>query len=282
MNYQHLYHAGNFADVAKHAALVECLTALKRKDKAFFALDTHAGRAVYDLRSAQARKSGEAERGVLRLLERGANEPALANYFAAIGARAGTRLRRYPGSAALIAAALRPQDRAVLVEAVPAEARAAERAVRGTRRVRVETGDGYAALKSLLPPLERRGLVLIDPAYEAVEEWRTLLRAFTEGYRRWPTGLYLIWYPILDERQRRTALARLEALRIPKVLSAELAIHPDGGATGLVGSGLAIVNPPFGLEARLGEIYAAIHRHLAADDAGYAQVARLTGERMAQ
>ncbi len=282
MNYRHLYHAGNFADVAKHAALVECLTALKRKDKALFALDTHAGRAVYDLRSVEARKSGEAERGVLRLLERGANEPALASYFAAIGARPGSRLARYPGSAALIAAALRPQDRAILVEAVPAEARAAERAVRGTRRVRVEIGDGYAALKALVPPLERRGLVLIDPPYEAVGEWRSVLRAFMEGYRRWPTGVYLIWYPILDERQRRAALTRLESLRIPKILIAELAVFPDGGATGLVGSGLAIVNPPFGLEARLGEIYAAIHHHLSADGAGYARVARLTSERMAQ
>jgi 23S rRNA (adenine2030-N6)-methyltransferase len=282
MNYRHLYHAGNFADVAKHAALIECLAALQRKDTAFFALDSHAGRAVYDLRSAESRKSGEAERGVLRLLARGASEPALANYFAAIGARAGARLARYPGSAALIAAALRPQDRAILVEAVPAEARAAQRAVRGKPRVRVDVADGYAALKALLPPIERRGLVLIDPPYEVVGEWRTLLRAFMEGYRRWPTGLYLIWYPILDEGQRRTALARLESLRIPKILSAELAIYPDGGATGLIGSGLAIVNPPFGLDARLGEIYAAIHRHLAADGAGYAQVARLTGERMAQ
>ncbi len=282
MNYRHLYHAGNFADVAKHAALVECLAALKRKDKAFFALDTHAGRAVYDLRSAEARKSGEAERGVLRLLERGSSEPALANYFAAIGARAGVRLARYPGSAALIAAALRPQDRAILVEAVPAEARAAERAVRSRGRVRVEIADGYAALKAQLPPLERRGLVLIDPPYEAVDEWRTLRHAFLEAYRRWPTGLYLIWYPIRDVGQRRAALTRLESLRIPKILSAELAIYTESAAAGLVGSGLAIVNPPFGLDARLGEIYAAIHRHLAAAGAGYAQVARLTDERMAQ
>ncbi|HUY84013.1 MAG TPA: 23S rRNA (adenine(2030)-N(6))-methyltransferase RlmJ [Steroidobacteraceae bacterium] len=282
MNYRHVYHAGNFADVAKHAALIECLIALKRKDKALFALDSHAGRGVYDLRCAEARKSGEAERGVQRLLERGAGEPALAGYIAAVGPRRGSRLARYPGSAALIAAALRRQDRATFVEALPTEARALRRTVTSAGRVRVEIGDGYAALKAHLPPAERRGVVLIDPPYESVEEWRTMLRAFAEAYRRWPTGTYLVWYPILGDAQRRAAHARLESLRIPKLLSADLAIRSDEGATGLAGSGLMIVNPPFGLDARLREAYSAIHRHLADHGAGYAEVTHLTPERMAQ
>jgi 23S rRNA (adenine2030-N6)-methyltransferase len=282
MNYRHIYHAGNFADVAKHAALIECLAALKRKDKALFALDTHAGRGFYDLRSAEARKSGEAERGVQRLLERGVGDPALADYIGAIGPRRGSRLARYPGSAALIAAALRPRDRATLVESHPGEARALRRSVTSAGHVRVEIGDGYAAMRAQLPPVERRGLVLVDPPYERVEEWRAMLRAFAEAYRRWPTGTYLIWYPILSDGQRRAAHARLESLRIPKILSADLAIRSDAVAAGLAGSGLMIVNPPFGLDTRLREVYTAIHRHLADHGTGYAEVTRLTPERMAQ
>jgi 23S rRNA (adenine2030-N6)-methyltransferase len=282
MNYQHVYHAGNFADVAKHVALLLCLDALKRKDKPFFALDTHAGRGVYDLHSPQARKSAEAERGVQRLIERGFGEPSLARYFAAVGARAGGRLAHYAGSAALIAAALRPQDRAVLVEIAPPEARVAQRLLRGPGRVRVEAGDGYAALKALLPPVERRGLVLIDPPYEDADEWRTMLRAFADAYRRWPTGTYLVWYPLLDAAQRRGVHARLEALGIPKILCAELAIHADDADLGLAGCGLAIVNPPFGVEEPLRAAYAAIQRHLSPGGAGYVEVARLTPERMAQ
>lgn len=282
MNYQHIYHAGNFADVAKHVALIRCLAAMKRKDKPFFALDTHCGRGIYDLHSSPATRSAEAQRGVLRLLEHGRDERELADYFAAIGARAGRRLARYPGSAALIAAALRPGDRGVFVELLPVEARAAMRSIGSAGHIRVETADGYAALKAYLPPPERRGLVLIDPPYESVDEWKAMLRAFADAYRRWPSATFLIWYPILDAAQRRRAHARLESLRIPKMLCADLAIHADDAAAGLAGGGLVIVNPPFGIEEPLRAAYAAIHRQLAPVGAGYVEVARLTPERMAQ
>ena len=144
MNYRHVYHAGNFADVAKHVGLVYCLEALKRKDAPFFVLDTHAGRGVYDLQSPEARKSGEADRGVQRLLETGFAEPALAGYLAAVRARRGKRLARYPGSPALIAAALRVGDRALFYELLPAEARAAAREIESAGHIRCEIGDGYA------------------------------------------------------------------------------------------------------------------------------------------
>ena len=137
MNYKHAYHAGNFADVAKHVALVYCLDALKRKDAAFFVLDTHAGRGLYDLNSAEAKKSGEAERGVLKLIEMGLGERSLAPYFDAVRAHRGRRLTRYPGSPALIGASLRAQDRAIFVELMPAEARAAERVIGSAGRVRI-------------------------------------------------------------------------------------------------------------------------------------------------
>jgi 23S rRNA (adenine2030-N6)-methyltransferase len=280
MNYKHIYHAGNFADVAKHVALQFCLDALKRKEAAFFALDTHAGRGEYDLQAAEVKKSGEAERGVQRLVQTSLREPDLAAYFGAIHARRGKRLARYPGSPALIAEALRPQDRALFVELAPAEARAAERELRSSGRIRCEIGDGYAALRSCLPPEERRGLVLVDPPYESLDELKALIEAFLDAYRRWPSGIFLLWYPIRSASQRRGVHARFEALSVAKMLYADLAIHPDDVGVGLAGSGLIVVNPPFGADEFLSKAYAAIHRGLAAPGAGYVEVARLTPEKL--
>lgn len=282
MNYKHIYHAGNFADVAKHVGLVYCLDTLQRKESAFFVLDSHAGRGFYDLQAPEAHKSGEAERGVQRLIETGMGDEALSDYFAAIHARRGKRLARYPGSPALIAGALRPQDRALFVELMPAEARAAEREMESLGRLRCEIGDGYAALKAFLPPEERRGLVLIDPPYESLDELKLMLQAFADAYRRWPTGIFLMWYPIRSASQRRLVHARFEALRIPKMLIADLAVHPDDAGVGLAGSGLLMVNPPYGADEYLSEAYAAIHRGVATPGAGYVEVVRLTPERMAQ
>jgi 23S rRNA (adenine2030-N6)-methyltransferase len=282
MNYRHIYHAGNFADVAKHAGLVYCLDAMKRKDTAFFVLDTHAGRGYYDLHGAEAQKSGEAERGVQRLLSSAAAGEPLAAYFAALGARPGTRLARYPGSPALIAAALRPQDRAVCNELIPAEARAAERELYSSGRLRIEVGDGYTALRSHLPPAERRGLVLIDPPYETPDELASLSAALADAHRRWPTGTFLAWYPIVNAAQRRRVHARFAALRLAKMLLADLAVHPDDASVGLSGSGLLLVNPPYGADDFLREAYQAIHAGLAEAGRGYVEVARLTAERMAQ
>jgi 23S rRNA (adenine2030-N6)-methyltransferase len=280
MNYRHIYHAGNFADIAKHVGLVYCLDALKRKQPAFFALDSHAGRGFYDLQAPEAQKSGEAERGIQRLIEAAIGDSTLAGYFAAIKARRGKRLARYPGSPGLISSALRPQDRALLVELMPAEARAAERDIESLGRLRVEIGDGYAALKAYLPPDERRGLVLIDPPYESLDELKTMLQVFGEAYRRWPSGTYLLWYPIRSADQRRLVHARFEALDIPKMLIADLAIHPDDAGIGLAGSGLLLVNPPFGADDHLRQAYTVIHRAVAAPGAGYVDVARLTPERI--
>jgi 23S rRNA (adenine2030-N6)-methyltransferase len=282
MNYRHIYHAGNFADVAKHVALLYCLKALKRKDAAFFALDSHAGRGFYDLQAAEAQKSGEAERGVQRLIVNALDDEKLGDYFKAVHARRGKRLARYPGSPALIASSLRTQDRALFVELMPAEARAAEREIDSAGRLRTEISDGYAALKAFLPPEERRGLVLIDPPYESIDELKMMLQAFTDAYRRWPSGTYLMWYPIRSAKQRSLVHARFEALQVPKMLVADLAIHPDDAGLGLAGSGMLIVNPPYGADNFLSEAYGVIHGAIAPPGSGYVEVARLTPERMAQ
>ncbi len=165
---------------------------------------------------------------------------------------------------------------------MPAEARAAEREIASLGRIRTEIGDGYAALKAFLPPEERRGLVLIDPPYESLDELKTMLQAFSEAYLRWPTGVFLMWYPIRSATQRARVHARFEALRIPKMLLADLAIHPDDAGVGLAGSGLLIVNPPYGADEYLRRAYEAIHAGIATPGSGYVEVGRLTPERVAQ
>jgi 23S rRNA (adenine2030-N6)-methyltransferase len=282
MNYRHIYHAGNFADVAKHVALLYCLQALCRKDPPFFVLDTHAGRGFYDLQAPEAAKSGEAERGIQRLIVNALSAEPLLEYFAAVRARRGKRLPRYPGSPVLIAQCLRPHDRALFVELMPAEARAIDRELESAGRISTQIDDGYAVLKAQLPPPERRGLVLIDPPYESIDELKAMVQAFADAHRRWPTGMFLMWYPIRSATQRTLVHARFEALKIPKMLFADLAIHPDDAGVGLAGSGLMIVNPPYGADQHLRDAYASIHEGLAVPGAGYVEVARLTPERMAQ
>jgi 23S rRNA (adenine2030-N6)-methyltransferase len=216
------------------------------------------------------------------LVQAGLGDERLAPYFAAIRARRGKRLARYPGSPALIAASLRPQDRAIFVEWMPAEARAGARELESAGRIRMEIQDGYAALRAFLPPEERRGLVLIDPPYESIDELKTMLLAFGDAYRRWPSGTFLLWYPIRSASQRSNVHARFETLRIPKMLFADLAVHPDDTGIGLAGSGLMMVNPPYGADEYLQNTYSTIHAALAARGSGYVEVARLTPERMAQ
>jgi 23S rRNA (adenine2030-N6)-methyltransferase len=256
MNYRHGYHAGNFADVLKHTALCELLRLLTAKDKKLFVLDTHAGAGGYDLSGSQARRTGEAETGIVRLasLPRGGMPAAAARYLAAVTAYdrkfgpAGGQLRRYPGSPRLVRAALRPGDRFIACELHPEEALLLKREFAGDRAVEVRQADGYKALKALLPPIERRGLVLIDPPFEAPGEYEQLLRALRQGLRRFATGCYAVWYPIKDEAAAAFA-ADLASFR-PLVLE----LRVDGIAPGkLAACGLAVINPPWRFEEAMRE-----------------------------
>lgn len=251
MNYRHGYHAGSFADVLKHTALCELLRLLTAKDKKLFVLDTHAGAGGYDLSGNLARRTGEAEAGIVRLagLPRTGMPAAVARYLAAVAAYdrkfgpADGKLRRYPGSPRLVRAALRPGDRFIACELHPEEALALKREFAGDRAVDVRQADGYKALKALLPPVERRGLVLIDPPFEVPDEYERLLRALRQGVRRFATGCYAVWYPIKDEMA--DAFVRELAAFKPLVLELRL----DGIAPGkLAACGLAVINPPWRFE----------------------------------
>ncbi len=284
MNYRHTFHAGNHADVLKHVVLLALLEALARKDAAFFALDTHAGRGRYALSSGESARTGEAASGIGRLLVPGPEQragiegplaperlvpvapspspaqppQAIARYLDAVRACSpddGTSV--YPGSPLLIANAMRPQDRLACCELRPEEAAALKALFAADARVAVHARDGYAALKALLPPRQggqryARGLVLIDPPYETQEaELGTALAALRDALARWPQAAYALWYPIKRRRTLRTFYRAAAALDCKAALAAELLVRPDDSPLRLNGSGMLLLNPPWRLDMAL-------------------------------
>jgi 23S rRNA (adenine2030-N6)-methyltransferase len=226
------------------------LAALQRKDKGFLYLETHAGRGTYDL----SHSSTEAENGVARFSVTANSSEELQRYAARLAEYRTQRgsFRAYPGSPLLAARELRPQDRAVLVELMPPEARALELAVTDNPRIRVETGDGFDRLRAWLPPQERRGLTLIDPPYEETSrDFERVTAAITEALRRFPTGVLAAWYPIKDEREITVWQAGLARGLDRETLVAELWLYPRDSRIALNGSGLVIVNPPYLLAERM-------------------------------
>src|SRR5262245_59850328 len=215
VNYRHAFHAGNFADVHKHVVLLALIERLKRKPKPLFYLDTHAGRGWYDLRSAEAARGREWQSGVAHVVRATPVSEDLRRYVQALRSAHANDLNRYPGSPALAMQQLRDIDRIVLVEQQITEAQAPEQYARNRRGVAVVCGDGYAALKTYLPPRENRGLVLIDPPFESEQEFSQVLKALQLGLGRWPNGVFAVWYPIKAEResQRLHAALRNSSMR---------------------------------------------------------------------
>lgn len=255
MNYRHHFHAGNFADVMKHALLVQLAHGLQKKEKGFLYLDTHAGRGAYDLAAAAtgdslARKP-EWPEGIGRLWDSGttAMGAGVAEYAGLVrkfDQREGNTTvtpRYYPGSPSLMEMIARPQDRLMLCERQPAEAAALKENFQFKPDVSVHAGDGYGALRALLPPPEKRALVLIDPPFEAQDEWAQIVAALKEGLRRFATGVYAIWYPLTERARVDFFFAELQALELPPALAVELVVNPT--AAKMKGCGLVVVNPPW-------------------------------------
>ncbi|MEX1994081.1 MAG: 23S rRNA (adenine(2030)-N(6))-methyltransferase RlmJ [Steroidobacteraceae bacterium] len=282
MKYRHACHAGNFADVMKHVALVATLARLTAKERPLFLLDTHAGRGLYDLASKDG--AAEAARGILKLADAApAALPAVvARYLEIIqsfNAADGGRLRWYPGSPLIAAALLRAQDRMAFCEVQPAEAVHLRHELRGDARVGVHERDGFEALGALVPPAEKRGLVLIDPPYEEQQsEFRRVADALIATTARWPQGVLMAWYPIKQGVVAERLLRRLQEAGVARLLVAELCIHPDDSRAGLNGSGLVIVNPPWQLDADLREALPLLRTVLSPEGAGRTRVALLGEE----
>jgi 23S rRNA (adenine2030-N6)-methyltransferase len=256
MNYRHAFHTGNFADVHKHSVLARILVHLRRKPAAFRVIDTHAGAGRYDLLAPEPSRSGEWRDGIERVWEarRQLHGPdaLLAPYLAAVVAlNPDGRLRIYPGSPLIVKYLLRPQDRLIACELEPRSAAALAAALRGDARAKAVAIDGWTALGAYVPPKERRGLVLIDPPFEDAADFMRLSSALAAAYRKWPTGIYLMWYPIKDRAAPDALARRLQKLALPNVLRCELTLGPPQAEAGLIGSGLIVVNPPFTLEPDL-------------------------------
>jgi 23S rRNA (adenine2030-N6)-methyltransferase len=271
MNYRHAFHAGSFADVIKHIVLVRILTYLQEKPAAFRVIDTHAGAGRYDLTGDEARRGGEWLTGIARILQaRFSNEalPLIKPYLDIVRSfNAPGELQIYPGSPLITRAMLRPQDRMTACELEPNTRKQLIDALRRDTQARVVDLDGWIALPAFVPPNERRGLVLIDPAFEAKDEFERLADAFTAAFRKWPTGQYLIWYPAKSRRATDTLAQRVAqataAVKPPgKCLRLEFSIAPQDAETGLATTGLLIVNPPWTLQSELKTILPELEKPL--------------------
>ncbi|WP_407275962.1 23S rRNA (adenine(2030)-N(6))-methyltransferase RlmJ [Halothiobacillus sp. DCM-1] len=270
MNYDHAFHAGNHADVLKHVALLALIQAMSRKPQGFFLLDTHAGSGLYDLSADTAQRSGEAAAGISRL--RAAHQPppaAVAEYLVALARHPAGH---YPGSPLLAAQGLRPIDRLLAVERVPKVGRALARALTQTatalppRRCQTRIGDGLAALKSDLPPFERRGLILIDPPYEAADEREAIATAIGEGLKRFATGVFALWYPIKQRPVLNRWLNRIAKSTDRPVLLVENSVLPDEPGNRLTGSGLLVINPPWQFDSVMKDTLPYLNHNLRLDD----------------
>lgn len=266
MNYRHAFHAGNFADVFKHTILIGLIEALKAKQTPFCFMDTHAGRGRYSLVSSEAMRTGEASDGIKQLLA-ASRVPTLMHVYVNLvrSLNAGhDELVDYPGSPLLASLLMRESDRGILCELQPEECTALKALFRGDARFAVHERDGYGAMNALLPPKERRGLVLIDPPFEAQDaEFRIVEKALADAQRRWPTGMYAIWYPIKLRQQVQPFHRWLGKSGFAKIVVAELLLHPDNSALRLNGCGMVVINPPWKFERQLEELLPALKELLA-------------------
>jgi 23S rRNA (adenine2030-N6)-methyltransferase len=271
MNYRHAFHAGNFADVVKHAVLARILTHLREKPAAFRVIDTHAGAGVYDLGGLEAGKTLEWRDGIGRLCSAALDERTralLLPYLDAVAAlNPDSTLARYPGSPKLVQSLLRKQDRLIACELEPNATAALDHALRGDMRAKAIAIDGWTALSAYLPPKERRGLVLIDPPFERPGEFSRLAEGLAAAHRKWPTGGYLLWYPIKDQDEVRGFHKKLVRLNLTKMLRVELVLANARIDLGLRGTGLIAVNPPWTLHGELATLLPALAAVLSRDAA---------------
>ena len=253
LSYRHSFHAGNFADVIKHVVIVEILEYLTQKDKAFEYIDTHAGAGLFSLESEHATKLQEYTNGIGKL--KAQDWPELERYFEIISSFNETgSLAYYPGSPMLARHFLRARDRAWLFELHPADFDLLMNNIGRDRQIRVKQEDGFKGLLSLLPPLSRRGLVLIDPPYEVKTDYRQVVNTVILAHKKFSTGTYAIWYPVVD----RTRIDQLEknfvTSGIKNIQRFELAIAPDSHASGMTSSGMIVINPPWTLMNKMSQL----------------------------
>lgn len=279
LSYRHSFHAGNHADVLKHIVQLLILQSLKQKEKGFLYLDTHAGTGRYSLLGAESEKTGEYLDGVARLWGRDDLPEEAALYVNELKKiNRGDKLRYYAGSPLLAANQLREQDRALLTELHPNDFPLLRQEFAKRANVTTKRENGFQSLKSALPPKERRGFVLIDPSYELKEDYELVVKAIEEGYKRFATGIYAVWYPVVLRQHSKRIVRGLQATGIRKILQIELAIRPDSAQRGMTASGMIVINPPWRLEAQMKNLLPYLTEVLAPEGTGGWTVTWITPE----
>lgn len=274
MNYRHGYHAGSFTDVFKHILLTALIESYKQKNAPFCYIDTHAGAGVYDLSATFASKTKEYETGIEKIIQSPSPPPLVKLFLNVIHqinnklAHANyTSLRFYPGSPLLARQLLRPQDRLIACDLHPEEYQSLKNTLGGDKQCAIHHADGFQALKAFLPPKERRGIILIDPPYENIDEFSLIVRSLQPAIRRFETGVYVIWYPIKDQAAVKSFYRYLTNLIQKPILKAELTIYPDL-PNHLNGSGVTIINPPYQLDKTLESLLPWVWKALTINDQG--------------
>lgn len=277
--YRHLFHAGNFADVFKHAVIVQLAALIGRKQKPFLYLDTHAGCGRYDFSHAWAQKNREFENGIARIYRRDDHPAGVRPYIEGVRqTNPDGDLRFYPGSPLLVWRQLRANDRMALTELNRNDCQRLEKCFRSERRVQVRNMDGYAALKAFLPPQERRALILIDSSFDRANEFRTLAEAVVTAHKRFATGVFAVWYPLMEPQAVRGFEQLIVDAGLRKVLKLELSVHPGDWQESLRGSAMLVVNPPYGFDALAAPMLHWLWKALSIDAQGRYRIKWLASE----
>ena len=283
MNYRHIFHAGNFADVFKHIVLARIIAYMQNKDAAFRVLDTHAGLGLYDLSSDQAQKTGEWKTGIGKVMEAADRAPAdvlalISPYLDAVrSSNPEGGITQYPGSPMIARHLFRKQDRLTALELHPEDFDVLHAQFEGDVQARVTKLDGWLGIKSHLPPKERRGIVLVDPPFEVYHEFFNILTALKEGHKRFATGTFLLWYPVKHRKGVAEFREELKALKIPRILDTSLEVRSSGADVRFDGSGMIVVNPPYTLAQHMAQAMPVLKNALCEPN-GHTLVKELTGE----
>ncbi|AIU86776.1 MULTISPECIES: 23S rRNA (adenine(2030)-N(6))-methyltransferase RlmJ [Pectobacterium] len=279
LSYRHSFHAGNHADVLKHTVQSLIITALKEKEKPFLYLDTHAGAGRYQLSGEHAERTGEYLDGIAKIWQRDDIPAELEPYMQAVHTyNHNGRLRYYPGSPLIARQLLREQDKLHLTELHPSDFPLLRNEFQKDSRTKVLRDDGYQQLKSQLPPLSRRGFVLIDPPYELKTDYQAVVKGIQEGHKRFGTGVFALWYPVVLRQHIKRMLKELEATGIRNILQIELAVRPDSDRYGMTASGMIVINPPWKLAAQMKSVLPWLHSVLVPEGTGHTLVEQIVPE----
>ena len=279
LSYRHSFHAGNHADVLKHTVQSLIISALNEKDKPYLYLDTHAGAGRYLLSGEHAERTGEYLEGIARIWQQDDLPEEMKLYISAVkNYNPGGKLRYYPGSPLIARHLLREDDKLQLTELHPSDFPLLRNEFQKDDRARTDRADGYQQLKSKLPPPSRRGLILIDPPYEMKSDYQAVVQGIHEGYKRFGTGVFALWYPVVMRQQIKRMFKDLEATGIRRILQIELGVLPDSDRRGMTASGMVVINPPWKLEQQMNNVLPWLVKTLVPGGTGFGKVSWIVPE----